>query len=114
MPDILAAAIVAAVAGLACCGIIAFVERTAHKETDEPQCVLLDTPEGPRAASPDQLCLPERFFKITVTRYIRTGELVNIRFTLPEPGSWDTLEQFDAWQQFRQALEEAQKGGPTP
>lgn len=111
MPDILAAAIVAAVAGLACCGIIAFVERTAHKETDEPQCVLLDTPEGPLFVKPVP---PVRDFEITVTRYIRTGEFVNISFTLPVPDSWNMLEQSDAWRQFRQALEEMQKGGPTP
>lgn len=108
MLEILACAMMAAVAGLACWGITTIVERTAPKETDEPQCVLLDTPEGPRAASPDQLCLPERFFKITVTQYIRTGEVVNIRFTLPEPGSWDTLEQSDAWRRFQQAVKEAQ------
>lgn len=108
MLEILACAAMAAVAGLACWGITTIVERTAPKETDEPQCVLLDTPEGLRAASPDQLCLPERFFKITVTQYIRTGEVVNIRFTLPEPGSWDTLEQSDAWRRFQQAVKEAQ------
>lgn len=108
MLEILACAVMVAVAGMACWRITTIVERTAPKETDEPQCVLLDTPEGPRAASPDQLCLPERFFKITVTHYIRTGELVNIQFILPEPGSWDRLEQSDAWRRFQQAVKEAQ------
>lgn len=100
MLDILGAAMMAAVAGMGCWGITTIVERTAPKEDAAPQA----------AERPEQILLPppERDCIVSVTQYIRTGELVNIRFTLPEPGSWDRLEQSDAWQQFRQAVKEAQ------
>ena len=109
MLEILAGAVMAAVAGMACWGIITIVERTAPKEDAAPQAAA--AAEGPEQAL---LPPPEHKFIVSVTQYIRTGELVNIRFTLPEPGSWDTLEQSDAWQRFRQAVKEVQKGGPTP
>lgn len=101
MLDILGAAMMAAVAGLACWGIITIVERTAPEEDAAPQAA-----KGPEKAP---LPPPEHKFIVAVTQYIRTGELVNIRFALPEPGSWDRLEQSDAWQQFRQAVKEAQQ-----
>ena len=100
MLEILAGAVMAAVAGMACWGIITIVERTAPKEDAAPQAA-----KGPEKAP---LPPPEHKFIVSVTQYIRTGELVNVQFILPEPGSWDVLEQSDAWQRFRQAVKEAQ------
>ena len=106
MLDILAAAMMAAAAGLGCWGIITIVERTAPKEHSVPQEVVV-------AEGQNDFHLPEDNFEITVIRYIRTGAIVNISFILPVPGSWNVLEQSDAWRQFRQAVKEVQKGDPT-
>ena len=104
MLDILGAAMMAAVAGLACWRITTIVERTAPKEDAAPQAAAA-------AEGPEHILLPppEHKFIVYVTQYIRTGEVVNIRFTLPEPGSWDRLEQSDVWQQFRKAVKETQQ-----
>lgn len=107
MPDILIAAITAAVVGLACWGITTIVERTAPKEPPAPQ-------EAVVTEDLNHFHLPEDNLEITVIRYVRAGEIVNISFILPVPGSWNVLEQSDVWRQFRQTLEEMQKGGPTP
>lgn len=112
MFNIFGAAIIAAVAGMACWGIITIVERSAPKDPDpDVQPKPCETPAKdisrqsvahylPVAIN---LPLPVGEINISTTKYIRQRPIVEVYFALFDY-EWHELEKSDAWKQFQQAL----------
>ena len=118
MLDILAAAMMAAAAGLGCLAIIALVERSAPKDPDPD--VQPTQHRAPAKAEPEQtaahhlpvainLPLPVGEINISATKYIRQRPIVEVYFALSDV-EWHELEKSDAWKQFQQKFVEVQKG----
>lgn len=113
MPDVLIAAIGAAVTGLGVWCLMAILERSGNKDDTNPQ-------EKPESNQSNQtvahylpvainLPLPVGEINISTTKYIRQRSVTEVYFSLDE-ADWHELEQSDAWKQFQQEFMEVQKG----
>lgn len=112
MPDVLIAAIGAAVTGLGVWCLMAILERSGNKDDTNPQ-------EKPESNQSNQtvahylpvainLPLPVGEINISTTKYIRQRSVTEVYFSLYED-DWQEVEQSDAWQQLCQELEKIKR-----